>query len=164
MRLEATFSIIGETIEKEIDVKARSGVNEQELTKRLQEAKQKMYALQSTDSVNESEIEVADNLLNDVESRYENEKNSEDGKMHLLADLRRTFLKMEEVEKRHEWDSLETEIRNEFERLEKANEELGNKHDSEITQLRGQVDAIIRQKDVKMGRKILLGRWRPIYE
>ena len=72
-----------------------------------------------------------------------------------MADLRRAFLKMEEVEKNHEWDTLEAELRHEFDRLEKANNDLGNKHDQEVNELRRQTDAIIRSHDVKMGRKVL---------
>jgi molecular chaperone DnaK len=114
-----------------------------------------MSALRSADSVSQSEIEEAEKMLNDVEDRFEGEKNSEDGKMNLLADLRRTFLKMEEVEKSHEWDTLEAELRHEFDRLEKANNDLGNKHDQEVNELRRQTDAVIRSHDVKMGRKVL---------
>lgn len=155
LKLEATFPVIGETIEKEVDVKARTGVDERDLNKRLSEAKQKMSALRSADSVSQAEIEEAEKMLNDVDSRFDGEKNSEDGKMHLLADLRRTFLKMEEVEKRHEWDTLEAELRHEFDRLEMANNDLGNKHDQEVAELRKQTDVVIRSRDVKMGRKVL---------
>ena len=155
MKLEATFPVIGETIEKDVDVKARNGVDERDLKNRLDEAKQKMSALRSTDAVSQSEIEEAEKLLKDVDGRFEGEKSTEDGKMHLLADLRRTFLKMEEVEKRHEWDTLEAELRHEFDRLEKANNDLGNKHDQEVAELRRQTDTVIRSRDVKMGRKVL---------
>ena len=155
MKLEATFPVIGETIEKKFDVKARSGVDGGDLSKRLIEAKLKMSALRSADSVSQSEIEEAEKMLNDVEGRFDGEKNSEDGKMHLLADLRRTFLKMEEVEKNHEWDTIEAELRHEFDRLEKANNDLGNKHDQEVNELRKQTDAVIRSRDVKMGRRVL---------
>ena len=155
LKLEATFPVIGETIEKEVDVKARKGVDERDLKNRLSEAKQKMIALRSVDSVSQSEIEEAGKMLNDVENRFAGEMNSEDGKMHLLADLRRAFLKMEEVEKCHEWDTIEAELRHEFDRLEKANNDLGNKHDQEVNELRKHTDAVIRSRDVKMGRKVL---------
>jgi molecular chaperone DnaK len=75
--------------------------------------------------------------------------------MHLQADLRRAFLKMEEVEKNHEWESLEAEIRQEFDRLEKANNELGNKYDQQVAAMRSQVDTVIRSKDVRQGRAVL---------
>ena len=114
-----------------------------------------MRALKATSSISESELAESDKLLNDVDSRFEGEKNSEDGKMHLLADLRRTFLKMEEVEKNHEWEALESELREEFDRLESANNELGNEHDQEVNELHRQTDAVIHNRDVKMGRKVL---------
>lgn len=155
MKLEATFPVIGETIEKEVDVKARSGVDERDLANRLREAKSKMRALKSTSSISESELAESDKLLNEVDSRFEGEKYSEDGKMHLLADLRRTFLKMEEVEKNHEWEALESELREEFDRLESANNELGNEHDDDVNQIREQIDAVIRKRDVKLGRRLL---------
>lgn len=155
MRLEATFPVIGETIEKEVDVKVRKGMDERDLTNRLREAKSKMEALRSSDAVSQFEIQEAEKLLNDLETRFDGEKSSEDGKMHLLADLRRAFLKMEEVEKKHEWDTLEAELRHEFDRLEKANNDLGNKHDQEVSELRRQTDAVIRSRDVKMGHRVL---------
>lgn len=66
--------------------------------------------------------------------------------MHLQADIRRAFLKMEEVEHGHEWDSIEAEIREEFDRLEKANNELGNKYDQQVTAVRSQIDTVIRSR------------------
>ena len=62
---------------------------------------------------------------------------------------------MEEVEKSHEWESLEAEIREEFDRLEKANNELGNKYDNQVAAVRSQVDLAIRSKDVRQGRAAL---------
>lgn len=55
----------------------------------------------------------------------------------------------------HEWDTLETEIREEFDRLEKANNDLGNKHDEAIESLRKQADEAITRKDVQYGRIVL---------
>lgn len=155
MTVEVTFPVIGETIEKEIDIKQRSGVNIEELQLRLNEAKKKLRSLNSTPGVSENETSEAQSMLSDLSDRFEGEKNSEDGKMHLLADLRRAFLKMEETEKLHEWDTLETELRSEFERLDKANNELGNNYDEQVNELRSQVDTVIRKKDVQMGRQVL---------
>ena len=155
MSVEVTFPIIGEVVEKEIDVNQRSGVNETELNERLNEAKQKLHNLQATDSVSDNETSEAKAMLSEIINRFEGEKNSEDGKMHLLADLRRAFIKMEETEKAHEWDTLETELRSEFDRLEKANDDLGNKHDAQVAELRRQTDMVIRKQDVQMGRQVL---------
>lgn len=155
MKMEVTFPVIGETIEKEIDVKARKGVELRELVQKLDDAKRKLRALDSASSVDASETKDAKELLDNIGSRFEEEKASEDGKMHLLADLRRAFLKMEEVEKKHEWETLEADLRHEFERLEDANNELGNKYDKEVAALRQSTDRAISSKDVKLARAVL---------
>lgn len=75
--------------------------------------------------------------------------------MHLQADLRRAFLEIERLEQLHEWGALEAEIRDEFARLEKANNDLGNKYDKQVAAVRNQVDIAIRSKDVRQGRAVL---------
>ena len=155
LTLEAFFPSIGETIEKTVEIAQRSAMNENELSNLCSRANSKLRALSSQSSISPSEYAEAQNALNDINSRFDGEKTSEDGRMHLLADLRRAFLKMEEVEKNHEWDSLEAEIREEFARLEKANNELGHKYDAQVNALRSQVDNVIRSKDPKIARSVL---------
>ena len=155
LKLEAFFPISGETIEKEVKIDARPVISVIELEKLKAEANNKLSALKSTSSISASEINDGDKLISDINSRFDGEKSSEDGRMHLLADIRRAFLKMEEIEQSHEWDALEAEIRDEFDRLEKANSELGNKYDQQVATMRNQVDTAIRSKDVRHGRATL---------
>lgn len=156
LRLEATFPVIGETIEKDIEIGQRS-VDEQrdELMSRYREAMGKLEGLKTDGIATSNELQEAESLMNDVSSRIDNEKSSDDGMMHLLADLRRAFLAMERVEKNHEWDTINKDLREEFEKLDKANSELGHKYDNEVSALRKQTDEAIRQKDVQYGRKVL---------
>lgn len=156
MVMEMTFPIIGETIDKVVEVKQRStAVDKFDLQDRLEEAKRKLASLQSSPVIDKAETGEVQSMLDDVTSRFDGEKNTDDGKMHLLADLRRAFLKIENIEKAHEWDSLEAELRTEFDRMEKANNDLGNKYDSQVEELRRQTDTVIREQDVQMGRQIL---------
>lgn len=155
LKLEAFFPVSGETVEKEVEIAARSVISAFELEKLNDAANNKLRALKSSSSINESETAEAEKLISDISNRFDGEKSSEDGRMHLHADLRRAFLKMEEVEQGHEWEALETEIREEFDRLEKANNDLGNKHDKQVAAVRSQVDMAIRSKDVRQGRAVL---------
>jgi molecular chaperone DnaK len=155
LKLEAFFPVSGETIEKEVEISARAVISAQEVEKLKDSANEKLQALQSAGAIPASETEEAAHAIADINARFDGEKNSEDGRMHLQADLRRAFLKMEEVEKNHEWESLEAEIRQEFDRLEKANNELGNKYDQQVAAMRSQVDTVIRSKDVRQGRAVL---------
>ena len=154
--MAAILGLDGETVEKVIEVAQRStGVDIYDLQNRLDEAKQKLISLQSSPAIKESETIEVQNMLNDITGRFDGEKDSDDGKMHLLADLRRAFLKIEGVEKEHEWDSIEAELRTEFDRLEKANSDLGSKYDNQVEELRRQTDVVICQKDVQVGRQVL---------
>lgn len=155
LKLEAFFPVSGETVEKEVGIAARSVISTFELEKLKDAANNKLRALKSSSSISDSETKEAENKINDINNRFDGEKGSEDGRMHLQADIRRAFLKMEEVEKEHEWEALESEIREEFDRLEKANNELGNKYDQQVAAVRSQVDMAIRSKDVRQGRAVL---------
>ena len=155
LKLEAFFPVSGETVEKEVEIAARSVISAFELEKLKDAANNKLRALKSSSSISTSETAEADKLIADIESRFDGEKSSEDGRMHLHADLRRAFLKMEEVEQGHEWEALEAEIREEFDRLEKANDDLGNKYNQQVAAVRSQVDIAIRSKDVRQGRAVL---------
>lgn len=155
LTLEAFFPLTGETVEKEVEIGKRSVISPYEVEKLKDSANNKLRALKSTKSISAAETAEAEKLINDINGRFEGEKSAEDGRMHLQADIRRAFLKMEEVENNHEWDSLEAEIREEFDRLEKANNELGNKYDSQVAAVRSQVDMAIRSKDVRQGRAVL---------
>lgn len=155
LTLEAFFPLTGETVEKEVEIGKRSVISPYEVEKLKDSANNKLRTLKSTKSISAAETAEAEKLINDINGRFEGEKSAEDGRMHLQADIRRAFLKMEEVENNHEWDSLEAEIREEFDRLEKANNELGNKYDSQVAAVRSQVDMAIRSKDVRQGRAVL---------
>lgn len=155
LKLEAFFPISGDTVEKEVEIAQRSVISSYDLENLRNSANSKLRALKSASTISASETAEADKLITEINDRFEGEKSSEDGRMHLQADIRRAFLKMEEVEQGHEWDSLEAEIREEFDRLEKANNELGNKYDQQVAAVRSQVDMAIRSKDVRQGRAIL---------
>lgn len=155
LKLEAFFPVSGETVEKEVEIPARTVISAFELEKLKDTANNKLRALKSSSPISASETAEADKLINDINNRFNGEKSSEDGRMHLQADLRRAFLKMEEVEQGHEWEALEAEIREEFDRLEKANNNLGNKYDKQVAAVRSQVDMAIRSKDVRQARTVL---------
>ena len=156
MKLEVNFPVIGESIERDIDVKTRSVAdNEKEVRERFEEAKRKHASLQKAKAITDEELEESTKQLQDIEQRFDGEIGSADGVMHLLAFLREAFRSMEAVEKNHEWDSLEAELRTEFARLEKANNDLGNKYDSQVAELRKRTDRAISSKNVQAARDTL---------
>lgn len=154
-KLEVFFVSCGETVEKEVVIDAKSAATEALLFQRLQEANRKLRSLKSGKSISQGELSEVDKILSDVSSRFDGEISQDDGKDHLMKDLRTAFRKMEEVEKNHEWESIEAELRDEYDRLESANNELGNQYDNEVHEMHRQVDEAIRKKDSKLGRDVL---------
>ncbi|MFI3296655.1 MAG: Hsp70 family protein [bacterium] len=155
LTVEVQFIAIGESIEKEINIEQRTAISANELMVRMKEAKKTISKLESSGAIPKSEIAEANKMVNDVSNRFDGEKSSDDGRLHLLADLRRAFIEMERVEKKYEWESIENELKEEFRRLEKANDELGNEHDAEVDELRKQTDVAIRKGDVNIAREVL---------
>lgn len=156
MVLEASFPVIGESIEKDIEVGARSEAdNDREVRQRFDEAKRKHAQLQKAAGITDSELELSGKMISDIERRFDGEIATADGTMHLLASLREAFREMESVEKNHEWDALEAELRSEFARLEKANNELGNKYDAQVEELRTRTDRAISSKNAQAARDTL---------
>lgn len=155
MKLEAFFPVIQDSVEKDVDVKQRAGVSDNELNTALNRINDKMRAIRSAGTVPDSELRESDALLNDIDNRYEGERTSEDGKMHLLADVRRAMLKLEEVENRYEWETLEAELRSEMNRLEEADNELGRRFAGQVSDMKRQVNQVIRERNPALARQTL---------
>lgn len=89
--------------------------------------------------------------LDSVEREQENSSESKMVMQHLKEVLRR----IEDFEDSTEWGRVEAQLREEFERLEKANADLGDaKTTQAVNALRSQVDDVIRRQDVKMATEL----------
>ena len=76
--------------------------------------------------------------------------------MRAQSNLKELLRKIEELEDSTEWQRIEQELREEFDRLEKAQNELGDEKSAHlVNQIRSQVDNVIQVKDAKLGHEIL---------
>jgi len=128
--------------------------NESEVTKEWleQQIKETENSLRNIDSPRSSEFEEK---LNKVKSIFDS-KNTEAGRLETRSELQKVAREIEQVEKLNEWPNLEETLKEEFYRLEKANNELGNEKTTQVVnQFRSQLDEVIRAKDVKLGNVLL---------
>lgn len=128
--------------------------NESEVTKDwlAQQIRETENSLRNIDTPHSSEIEEK---LNKVKNIFES-KNTEAGRLEARSELQKVAREIEQVEKLNEWPSLEETLKEEFYRLEKANNELGNEKTTQVVnQFRSQLDEVIRAKDVKLGNVLL---------
>ncbi len=150
MRLEVHFLATDTTVEKDLDTSRKHTMEETnaEIQKGIREAKMGIDQLSSTD------IDTSD-LQSDFEAiKADNENTSE--KKEVLSHLRELLRKIERLDSSTEWQRTEAELRDEFDRLEKVQNDLGNAESAQIVEhLRGQVDRAIRSKNVSVAREVL---------
>jgi molecular chaperone DnaK len=150
LTMEIYFPSVDFTISKSIDTNKKQSVAEAEklIPKMVQDAQRDLNRLA------ESGINTG-NLQSELNSVMDENKNSQEKKA-VLQHLKEVLRKIEDEDAGTEWERLEKEIREEFERLEKADRELGNDKSHQLVgQLRNQADQVIRSKNVLMGRDVL---------
>lgn len=150
MRLEVRFLATGFTVEKVLDTSKKHTMEDtnEQINKGFAEAEN------ATKTLSESGIDVND-LQNELEAiRTDNENTTE--KKEVLNHLRELLRKIEKLDAGTEWERVEKELREEFDKLEKAQEDLGNERSAQLVdQLRTQTDNAIRSKNVQVGREVL---------
>ena len=93
-------------------------------------------------------------LERQLESVEREQENSSESKM-VMQHLKEVLRSIEDFEDSTEWGRVEAQLREEFERLEKANADLGDaKTTQAVNALRSQVDDVIRRQDVKMATEL----------
>ncbi len=150
MKLEAHFLTTDATVEKllKTDKKHTMLDTKAEIDRGLAEAETSM------DSLSDSGIDVSDLRQELAAIRTDNDNTNE--KKEVLNHLRELLRKVERLDANTEWQRVEQELREEFERLEKAQADLGNEKSAQlVNQLRGQTDNAIRTKNVKVARAVL---------
>lgn len=148
MIIEVDFSAVDETVEKPLDTSKKQTASEDEITDIFNAIHCGLSRLQSG-NIDTADIEKQLKLVKDEAA------NSSERKM-VLQHLKEVLREVDRLDRSTEWQRLEAEMREEFERLEKAQNDLGNdKSQQMVNQLRTQVDQAIRAKDVKVGREVL---------
>lgn len=150
MTLEVHFSASDITVEKKLDTSKKHAVEEADaiIKKGLKEAQQSINRLAETNVSNAGIQEKLDRVKEEA-------KNSSEKKA-VLRHLNEVLREIESLDESTEWQRLEAELRREFDRLEKAQNDLGNEKTAQLVgQLRSQTDQVIRDKNVSMGHEVL---------
>ncbi|MBQ7608798.1 MAG: Hsp70 family protein, partial [Desulfovibrionaceae bacterium] len=156
MMLEAFFYANKETVEKTIDVAKRKVITLKQLTEFLNEGRDRIADIRETYKITGEVVDEIEKNLRDIKKRYPSEKNFEDGRMHLLADMRRAFRAMEKIEKDHEWETLEPELSDVYAGIVSANNEiLANRYDDTVKEVRSKYEEAKARKDGSEARRLL---------
>lgn len=150
MRLEVHFLAMDQTVKKVLDTGKKQTLDsvEQEIKEGMRDADAAIARLER-DGIPVGEVRA------DLEWVKAESGNSGERKA-VLQHLKKVLRKIENLDESTEWQRLERELRDEFDRLETAQRELGNDKTARLVeQLRQQTDKVIRTMDVKMGRETL---------
>lgn len=150
MTMEVYFPSIDFTISKPLDTSKKQSVGEAalQIPKLIKTAQGDLDML--------SDYNISTGSLQDELNEIVDENNNSQEKKAVLQHLKGVLRKIEDVLIATEWQRLEKDLREEFERLEKADRELGNDKSHQVTShLRSQADQVIRSKNVMMGRDLL---------
>lgn len=122
------------------------------LTNELRKAKGNLIELKQGGDSNDAKLNKVEAELVHLEKTFENNKNDVDNKQEVLTNLRKSLKTIDELNEKTEWPKLEDELKEEFYRLEKANNDLGNDKTSQlVNQIKNQLEEVILVKDVKLG-------------
>lgn len=150
MTLEVFFPLLDFTVSKALNTSKQQSLSEaaNRIPKDIENAQAEINRLKE-DGCN---VTVLQQELETVKTEHSNSSE----KKAVLQHLKELLRKIEDVEDSTEWNRLEKKIRSEFERLEKAHDDLGNDKSAQIiTELRSHADQAIRNQDIKLGCEIL---------
>ena len=150
MKIEVHFLATDITIEKIFDTGKKHTMEDtnNQINKGFDEAEA------SIETLEERGISVSDLRAELASLHTDNENTTE--KKEVLRHLRELLRKIEKLDAGTEWQRVEKELREEFDKLEKAQNDLGNEKSAQlVNQLRTQTDNAIRTKDVQIGRQVL---------
>lgn len=150
MTLEVHFLASDFTVEKKLDTSKKQSVEDAEkvIKKQLKEAQQSIDRLADAD--------ISDANIQEELGRVKEEAKNSSEKKAVLQHLKEVLRKIESLDEITKWQRLEAELREEFDRLEKAQNDLGDEKTAQlVNQLRSQTDQVIRTKNVDMGHEIL---------
>jgi len=150
MRMEVHFLASDITIDKELDTSKKQSLDDaqREIEKGLKDALCSLANLEK-DGV---DVEKQRERLEQVRTEHTN--NTE--KKMVLQHLKEVLREIEDLENSTEWQRVEKKLREEFDRLERAQKELGDEDTQKLVeQLRTQTDSVIRSKEVNIGQEVL---------
>ena len=154
--VQAYFPYLDHTSEIEVPTDTVQSVNTIWLLNEIRKAKGSIAELKQDGNSDDAKLQKIETELEQLEKSFENNKNDVDGKQEVLTNLRKSLKKIDELNETTEWPKLEEELKEEFYRLEKANNELGNNQTTQmVNQFRSQLEEIIKAKDVKLGKVLL---------
>lgn len=150
MAMEIYFPSLDLTINKDLDTSKKQSLEEAEqfISKEIVNAQFRLNEMEQMGF----EVSSLRQDLNAVISENQNSPEKKAIQQHLKEVLR----KLEQLEYSTEWERIENKLNDEFEKLKKANQDLGNERSSQmVIQIKSRKEQIVQSKNIALGRELL---------
>jgi molecular chaperone DnaK len=153
--VKAFFPYLDHTIEVEVPTDTVQSAELGRLENEIRKAKGSIAELRMNGD-DSAKIAKAEKDILDQENVLKNNPNDTETQLQVLSNLRKSLKVVDSLDQETEWPRLEETLKEEYYRLEKANNELGNEKTSQIVgAVRGQLEEVLKTKDVKLGNALL---------
>jgi len=102
------------------------------------------------------ELQEIQNELEEINTAFHSDRDSVDQKQQSLGRLKNVMKKLDSLEENTAWPELEANLKTEFERLEQAQNDLGDAETAQqVSSLKQGIEQAIREQNKKLGQKLL---------
>lgn len=153
----AFFPSVNETFEVKVPILRTDSIPESRIEEKLDEAIYDAERLEhSSDVTASSKAKKVKESLTSIKERWNGNRSDDDRKHETMENVKKEMRTIDELKDNTSWESIESELRSELERLEKAQSEVGGVETKHIVnEVRSQVDRVIREKNPRMAKALI---------
>lgn len=157
LQFSAFFPSVNETFEVKVPILRTESIPESIIEEKLDEAIYDAERLEhSSDAAASSRAKKVKESLTTIKERWNGNRSDDDRKHETMENVKKEMRTIDELKDNTSWESIESELRSELERLEKAQSEVGGIETKHIvSQVRSQVDQVIREKNARMANALM---------
>lgn len=106
--------------------------------------------------VHQGKVNQLEKRIIDLQSQFENNSNDVDNKQQVLTNLRKELKQIDDLTTESEWPTMQQELDNLFDKLEKScNEKGNNKAQAKLNEFKQRLNEICRLQDMKLAKALL---------
>jgi molecular chaperone DnaK len=155
-KIQAYFPYLDYTAEIAVPYEQAKEIGAEYLEEELSAARGSLRDIRQQGHTPEGEVKIIEEELDYLTKQLEQGRSDSNRKSMVLNRLRESLKNIDRILDSVEWPQLEAELRDEFAKLERAQNDLGNERSAaQVRQLRNQLDEVIRTKDEKVGQALL---------
>ena len=148
IKVEAFFPYLDFTFEVDVPTNVVQSVDFRKLATEFASASNALQDINAPSDLS--------NRLEEAERQLSANSDSTDAKMKARDELRKVLKEIDRLSKGTEWPNMERKLKHEFNRLEDANEELGDDETTQhVNSIRNDVADVLRAQDLKAAKQVL---------